>query len=566
MNEGDVLEPILVEERLKQSALKNPFLNILVEGDQMNIAFLLQPDGNLQANDVSGIRPEDEALAASKIESYLRLANTRNAELVMSPEYYCPWQVFRKIGGELIPMDRALWVICLTSITPSTLAEFIEENNQVKWVYDLPNSTSDKFLNPLAYIFRTEDTTGSMQTVVLLQFKTKPMVDTALQLERRHMAEGNRIYLFRNFSNSIHLASIICSDALDFDPTSFFPQWPHLPHILLHPQLNPKPIHPLFRSYRTRWSQLPGDKKQVITLNWAKTSRINGTPASGEDFGRSCFYTKDQPIFGENDHVVNHGSGLYYSFDKDRIHSFYLNFDEFAYEIQISKVGRSNVNAASANPASPRASAYSWNGQSWVAATTINDGYTINCPWQVSRLAPLLHENPSHITKEIIINRSVGAFAGSVKEFHKVKSVNSMDGEQIRRITFVQDQSQESRDYRQLVNTLFRELCTSVLATPSNFPVNISFCSTDPQLGLFEGIFNLSNDGRDLAIVCYLGYVPTDEVAKVYSEICSLTHSYDRRKICVWFKDDNGLQSKVESRTAFNESLDENPADYTREA
>lgn len=555
----------MVEDELRAKGLKNPSLSILTEGDQLASAFFLQPKGDVKA-DANGIGSSDEVIAAIKFESFMKLSIERNAALVVSPEYFCPWIVLRKIGSEFIPSINALWVIGLASITVELLNNFVGENNQIKWVFSLPAGTPEKFLNPLAYIFRTEDDTGNLQTVVLLQFKTKPMVDTTLQLERRHMLEGNKIYQFRNSANSIHLSSIICSDALDFDPTSFFPQWPHLPHILIHPQLNPNPIHTLFRDYRTRWSRLQGDKKQVITLNWARGSQINGNTSNIEEFGRSCFYTKDNPIFGIGDHVSNHGSGFYYSYDKDRVHAFYLNFEEFVFETQIGKVGRSNVNAASANLACPSVIAYSWNQSNWVRATNVDNGYSTNCAWQGNVLTPLKNKNLTEIDKEIVINRSTGSLKGSVKDFHLVRSVNPMDGEQLRRITFAQDQSLESREYRQRVNTLFRELCMTVLTTPANFPKNISFCASNPNLSIFDGLFNLSNGTSDFAIVCYLGHVSSDEADKIYSEICGLIHSSDRRKICVWFHDDNGVRSKVENRVQINDSFSERPDDYTREA
>jgi hypothetical protein len=564
---GGILDLVFVDDLLRTEGLHNPSLRILTEDDQLVTAFLLQPKGDVAA-DASGVKSANSADALQKVTSCLNTASERSADLVMAPEYFCPWSLFEIINDQFSPAEGMLWALCMNSIKPQELTQLTQANTHLKWIFDLPAANSTKFLNPMAYIFRTQESSDPAQTktVVLLQFKTKCMVDTTLQLERRNLLLGTKIYVFRNAPNSTHLASIICSDALDFDPTSFFPQWPHLPHILLHPQLNQNPIHTLFRDYRTRWSRLLGDKKQIIAVNWAKGTSIGGAASQAEHYGRSCIYTKDAHIYTRDDLNENHEQGFYYAFDKQRVHSYYLNFEEFVYEIQMSKVGRSNVNAASANPAGPLATSYSWSGHRWEISTSVDDGYDANCAWLVGRFPPLTAFNPNKIEKEVLINRATGAFGGSVRSFHLVRSVEVSGDEEIRRITFAQDLSSESRRYRQFVNTLFRELCTSVLVHAHLFPENIAFCASSPRLGLFAEFFNLSNAKNECATVCYLGEVPNDQVDEAFAEICERVHSSDRRKICIWFKDGDDIKHKVEVDTKICNPLQDLPTDYTREA
>jgi len=558
--------PIFVEDRLRSAQFLNPQLNLLHEDEALASIALLQPGGDAIAND-HRIGPRDQALAAAKVLAFLRQAVERQVNLAITPEYFSPWDIITSIGNALQPPAGSLWAICFESIKPTELQARIAANPQLEWLCNVPQVAGEKeLLNTLVYFFQATKADGSVtRTIALPQFKSTPMSDTVLQLERRRLIVGaDEVFLFRNRANSIHLASIICSDALNFDPTVFFNQWGHMPHVLLHPQFNSNPIYDQFRDYRTRWSKQVGDKKHIIALNWARGSTINQASTNIEHYGRSCFYTKDSLIYGLNQHRDNHDNGLYYTVGTDRVHSCYLNFDEHSFEISISKAGRAGNAAALVNPAAPRIQSYSWGANTWNRVTPLNDGYLSNCPWRKAPIpAALVGSNLHQIEKEIVMNQATGHEGGNEKELSQVTSVNLSAGEIIRRLTFTQDQSEEARTFREAIAAKFNELCI-LLSNANNYPSNLSYCTDAPKLGIYAFGHNLKGSKSETAQIVYVGVVPENEAQRAYTKLHASVHPNDRRKICLWFKVGNDFLKLFEKDTSFGNPLDTNLTDLTR--
>lgn len=557
---------VLVETRMRDGGFANPTLNILHEDDALATVALLQPQADVIANDRK-IGPRDCDTALAKVSAFLKNASERHSDLALTPEYYAPWSLVSQIGTALQPPVGALWAICFESIKPSELNSIIETNLSFEWICNTPNAVGEKeLLNCLVYFFQTcRINSEEKRIIALVQFKTAAMSDTALQLERRKLILGDEIFVFRNREFSINLSSIICSDALAFDPTTFHDSWGQLPHILLHPQFNTNPIYEQFRDYRTRWSRQIGDKKQIIALNWARNSSINQSESNLEHYGRSCFYTKDILNFGHHQHRHNHDNGLYYTIGADRVHSFYLNFDEYAFDISICKVGRSGIAAAAANPAAPRISAYNWQNGAWLPHSPIDSGFLPICPWSINPIPAALTGATLHqLEKEIIINHATGYFSGNEGDFSSIKSVQLGNGEIIHRLTFLHDQSEAARTRRQSIFSKFLELC-NILTNQTNFPVNLKYCSRTPKLGIYPQGHNLKGGNPETSIVAFLGSVPEDEARRYFAQLYKDAHPGDKRKICVWFKVGDTYKMFFEEDTSTTNPMDSQLTDMTRQ-
>ena len=86
------------------------------------------------------------------------MAKQSNADLVMTPEYSCPWKTIQEIiSNDVLPQENKLWVIGCESIKTDEFLSMTEGIKKVTWIYEdeILEHVDYKFLNAVCYIFKT---------------------------------------------------------------------------------------------------------------------------------------------------------------------------------------------------------------------------------------------------------------------------------------------------------------------------------------------------------------------------------------------------------------------------
>jgi hypothetical protein len=240
-------------QELAGHGLTAPMLNVL-EADANNYSVhLLQPKGQIEATQ-AGIRNRDRIMANAQFGKFLEEALASEADLVVTPEYSTPWEVLRATlnGANRGPSQGKLWALGCESIKYSELLKIREELADIAIViFEEMNPDDNQFVDPLAYVFRTtkNHSDGEPQLVVLVQFKTHPMVDPH-DFERNSLQVGTKIYRFGTYGTGITLITFICSDLLAFTDQDALRVYDRA--LILHIQLNNERQHASLLSFRER--------------------------------------------------------------------------------------------------------------------------------------------------------------------------------------------------------------------------------------------------------------------------------------------------------------------------
>src|ERR1035437_5406720 len=193
-----------------QNNLQLPELNVLVPDTNVYSILAIQPAGVVTVR-ADFIGHSDRNAATTKFSSFLQLAFDQNIDLVLSPEYSCPWEALSlALRNRRLPQRGKLWILACEAITPVQLRELIAAHPQVAWIHEPIPDGAGHFLGVLAYLTRTKSTAGADKDVVVLQFKTEPMGGNPF--ERDHLIRGQWIHIWRNPRDNIRLISLICSD------------------------------------------------------------------------------------------------------------------------------------------------------------------------------------------------------------------------------------------------------------------------------------------------------------------------------------------------------------------
>ena len=321
----------------KKADIQLPELNVLVPDAHFYEVLAIQPEGKIEAKE-DFIGHADHPTAVNKFSAFLKLAVEKNCDLVMSPEYSCPWDVLGSaITNNLLPKTGKIWALGCESIAPAQLNQFISAHPSVVWIKEpIPAGTSH-FLDVLAYVTKTKKITGEETDVIVLQFKTQPMGGDTF--ERDHLICGQTIYYWHNPDENIRLISLICSDALMFDDAAMTKCGFGLhPYMIFHPQLTEDPHHVDYRMYRSRlFSKNLSERYEILTLNWARGFILpDSTPNL---YGGSAIYTKS-PQFMTCDFRLdsNHQKGMFYTFwHAHRTELCFFSFDQHVFYYRTQK-------------------------------------------------------------------------------------------------------------------------------------------------------------------------------------------------------------------------------------
>lgn len=539
-------------------------LNALKPDAELYSTMLLQHTGNFDSREGFFGNENDET---TKFNQFLIKAKNDNIELVVTPEYSCPWSSIRNILNDTVnfPNLGKLWVLGCESITPNDINSFKDEfhqssNIEVFFEEDIFENSTGVLLNPCCYIFKALDNNDDEKLIVLIQFKTQNMGVWNNDVERQKLISGKRAYILRNNDTSINLLTIICSDAIQFDTQNIEGRWSIDPYIVISIQMNPNPNHERFRAFRN--SIVKFENKDVISLNWSSESNIlnvycKSNIAINTDHIKNC--TKQEL----SDLKQNHTKGLYYSFMKPRRHCFYLNPNINIIIYNISKTNIGQDDPVRYRRRGPRVqSTMGWNVQNgnFIEIDEVSDGFIELMESLNISSNGLLTTDIDFIDKERLINLTVGEI--DIKEggdnwhqINKLKSFIINDSEAINRFTVTFDEeTEESREYRILK---IEELNNDILTKPEAFPdVVASFKNNCTEVmflnnnGLNYKYNLVTNDNENHATVVYLGQVKESKVIKVLNTILELFPEKYRKheRIVIWYKPNvNSLSHKSNS-------------------
>src|SRR5215831_13380782 len=80
-----------VSTALLPTGLADPQLRVLIPNHENYTALLLQPKGDIEADD-KGVRHVDPELAQAQFRKFLERAVQLSADLAVTPEYSMPWK------------------------------------------------------------------------------------------------------------------------------------------------------------------------------------------------------------------------------------------------------------------------------------------------------------------------------------------------------------------------------------------------------------------------------------------------------------------------------------------
>ena len=548
-----------VQQILAGRNLRIPTLNVLRPDSQLYEILAIQPTG------VVTIRPStanpnfvghaDRNQAVVKFSSFLAQARQFNSDLVVSPEYSFPWEVLRTaIDTSQLPALGKLWIFGCEAITPAELRQIINDHPQVEWISEpIPNESGQfRFLNVLAYLTQTETLGGVTRHIIVLQFKYESMGGNTF--ERDHLIRGNVVHIWRNPQDNIRLISLLCSDSLTFNPvTAQDCRFDRDPYIIFHPQLNPHPLNVDFSAYRGGLFGRNSERFEVLSLNWARNFSLPGLAPSL--YGGSTFYSKSPNFrFPDNRIENNHQLGLHFVYwlaRRTQLNIF--NFDEHIFGLRMPKVVQDVAAVEAARTGPEMLALFRWDATARVwTSTTASDGfqalsqafaphcnYCTAAPYTVMDRERLFMLSTGNVPTPI---ESVG--------WHHATNLHSFEAEsdeRSKRLTFTQEATQASVDYRHQHLGRFIELQTAILPNAGNYPRNIQDLAGDcrmvPPRSATDYRFNLESlSGQKApATVAFLGQVPTDYAASVFDSIVQQWGGTDKaRRLVVWHRDGHG--------------------------
>jgi hypothetical protein len=550
-------------------------LNVLKPDAELYSVLILQPHGAVKANP-QYVGPDDQGLASAKCAAFFELALQHDVDLAVTPEYYCPWDALGQLlASGRFPNERKLWVLGCEAVTREGLNAFIAQHSGFRWHWDQDAlNNPGNFLDPVCYLLSVPRPDNSALRVIVVQFKVQRMADPIIQLERDHMIRGTRRYVLSNDVASINLVTIICSDSLDFLQSQLPGDYLHKPFLILHPQLNPNPRHAQFCNYRRDIYMHQAQCIEILCYNWARGTQIPGIGLL--PFGGSALYTKSPNIrpvdLGVNG---NHKMGLYYTHCNDHhFHSFFFNYDEYAFRLATTKCSQAAAMAALAQRTGPAMrDVLTWHAgtNQWQPNSLCDDGFPSACASIGQDLAPLSDATLEPVDKERLLAVSCGAFVeGSGTPWHNVNHMRFFtiaENEVIRRMTFAHDPESAVRQERDRYLSQYATLRNTIVPNVGLYPPCIADLAGIGYIAYpIDGKYdvNLTATGKEPATVAYLGECSATRAKECFDSAASLLGDRQRRLV-VWHRTDNVYKPLTLPDGKYDDDLAEDRRSITKE-
>lgn len=294
---------VSVQEKLKKEKVSYPEFGVFcARGNVIKIA-QWQPAGELSFLEDKGFCCKSDGHAKKGLE-FLKSAVDGKADLVITPEYSLPWEVLEDIllNRTVEPKNSKLWCLGMEGISYDDLEAFykkysLEDSFRII-IEDLDSLNQKSFCSCIVYLFRADK-----KVICLIQLKTTAASDQWVELESGGLTIGNSIYYFMDKEKRNCLFSYICADALNQDINKVKDEVMYHQCIIVHPQLNPQPLHESFCQMRRNFFDYSQHSIRMIAVNWSKGTtlkRENKDISIEESY--SAFYdnkTVDDDILAE---------------------------------------------------------------------------------------------------------------------------------------------------------------------------------------------------------------------------------------------------------------------------
>ncbi|MCK9401275.1 MAG: hypothetical protein M0Q51_14955 [Bacteroidales bacterium] len=544
-------------------------LSILQRTTQRHSILLYQHGGALHADNT---RIGNHNNVTHELSLFFEKSRLTACDLALTPEYSCPLLVIEDIIShpEKWPTADKLWVVGCESMTKQQLTDFHTNYNidNVYVHYDtavLKNQLN--YVDPLIYLFRgTHD--GLNKLIVLLQFKTHHQSVWSGEVERNNLIQGNEIYILRNPIHSVNFLSLICSEAMNFQAELTQQKqkaigWIDSPYLIYNPQLNPDPANPIFTAFR-KFVFLFG-KKEIISLNWNKSTTYNGVSFLKYDAARSGFYIQSGEInLDENRIKYNHSHGLYYFYFGMNKHAFILNSSPIVFNIATPPVDIVNAMPQQSRRDGPELiEVYGFNAVQ-NDFESLNDGINdlhvdyLNgvgciCNFLISHHNCILEKEKLVCLTSGKINKELGSNWTNILNLFSINI--DQETEVNRRITFAEDTHPMSlRQRTEFIDTI-TELNNNILPNKTVYPESIAdLKAEDLVIGYHINSradnykFNILTDtgeGR-IATICFMGSMPDDVIEKTFDFLQALfdDDNNNKRRVVVFYRRGNRILSK----------------------
>jgi hypothetical protein len=566
-----------IGDALKPHGLAIPETVPLTADGQLYRLLAIQPAGNVHVEQ-GYIGPADRAKALSQFGTYFELASSMKAELVLAPEYSCPQDALVSAirGGDLPPLG-ALWIIGLEAVTKRQLADLKEQCKAVTWIHEDVADNGGRFLDIVAYLFKSHDSQNVVRDVAMLQFKTQPMAGT---FERNNLLTGKTKYILHAPSDTIRMLSLVCSDALTFAPAvAAACRFDIHPYIVFHPQLNVAPRHPDMAAYRAALFALEvSERIEVISLNWARGFAFATGDGSRSQYGGSTLYTKS-PQFDRSDERVtaNLAKGVYYAhWHARRTDLALFNYDEHVFEMRLPKPFQHTGAVLRQRTGPEMLSLRRWNGEAgaWEVDTTPDDGFGDLCASYKEGDCNYCSSPPhTPIDRERLLTLSSGKLLPRV-DWHRLDLLPSFmaaSDERSQRLTFTHEPVAESREFRAAHLERFVKLQMYVLTDISNWPHSIADLRDEwrlePPTAATNFRHNLVSASGNApgATVMYLALESPAAAAELRDSLISAWGAEHTRRLVIWHEAHNAIQTLTPPVPTIGDD-DDHPASFTRGA
>lgn len=362
-----------VQEIMENNDLKYPEFAIFNKrGNVIKIA-QWQPLSEIAFDSKKGFGAKDNE-HEKKAMAFIKCVKDEKSDVVITPEYSFPWNTLENIleNQEMRPKYGKLWCLGMEGIETSELEKFIEKHEKRDEIFfvieDLDNIVQNEFYSCLIYLFI------SMKKIIcMIQLKTTAASDKWAELEAKGLSTGNEIYFFKDQDTNHCLFSIICADALNQEISNVKEQVNYQQCIILHPQLNPKPLHESFEQMRKSFLNYSGKNIRIITLNWGKGSYLNIESKKKIEIENSysaCYYCEDTSYTGFSEIYKKNKSKGIDVFRNEHILSWYMPEKEHCIFYTIDCFDSRElhtVTAAHKEPLGTRYMEYSAESDSWVS-------------------------------------------------------------------------------------------------------------------------------------------------------------------------------------------------------
>lgn len=541
-----------VSARLADDGLVPVAFPFLTKDPNFIRVLLFQPTGVIVA-DATHVRVKNQPLLVAQMRGFLKRARELNVDLVACPEYSCPWDALcEAITEGDVPENGKLWAIACQSIKLDEVHARLQPlQAHCRIVMDLPDpGANGTFLDPLCYLFNSTNAGSEAKLTLLLQFKTCQMGGDTYESE--HLALGKTLYRFGEQGGN-RLVSLLCSDTLSQTFKDNIVKELRHNTLVLHLQLNPHGNNELFRAYRKECCIDKPRDTEVLCLNWAKGTMLDGEEGEFIEEPRTILFRDAHDVqHDERDVLKNHKSGCYLTYWATmRSAAFVFSPDPQIFVFQMSKPYIQGAGPLATRVGIIMQARYLWAADSWAEATADADDRFDNFWYAESpELQPYMDPIKSTLEVERVVQLSTGyGLEKQLNNWQTAQSFRLEEDDTARRLKVCWAKTGDGYNFRSQCKGRFRGF-VAILNNKAQFSARlivfkentfeVRHNSTVPH----KHHRNLHIAGGQSATAMFLGMTPEKaELDRVKGEIQKRVSDFggDPELLAIWYRDENGL-------------------------